>query len=225
MMRASGLAMLMLLLAAPMMQAGELVVRVGGEAGVRDGLAENRALKVETPGAVDGQEVRFPKLLPDTPYDISITLRGGKMLAGVDMGWHEETTDAPGPAEKTEPLTAADRKEIEAIVKDVPSFYDRADFLKLSGDGERAVGLVQLVRDRDFHAATKGEVIWRVELYYFAFQAGGWEKVQQANKVLRRARFRNMEEYEDEVGSITWSEALGGVRVGADETKQLEVTP
>src|SRR5690606_1326578 len=117
MMRASGVAMLMLLPAGSMMRAGEQVVRVGGDARVRDGLAEHRALKLETAGVVDGEEVRFPRLLPDTPYDISITLRGGQMRAGVDRGRHEETTAAPGQEEKPALLTETDRREIEAIVK------------------------------------------------------------------------------------------------------------
>jgi hypothetical protein len=144
------------------------------------------------------------------------------VLAGFDTGWYEEEAGgaARGPAE---PLTDDDRREISDIVSKVPSFYDRAELLQLAGDHDRAVGLVQLVRDRAFHASAQGEIIWRVEVYYFKFQAGGWEKVQQQNKVLRRERFRSREQYEDVVGKLRWNPLLGGVRVGKDETKRLRI--
>ena len=57
-----------------------------------------------------------------------------------------------------------------------------------------AVGLVELIRDRDFHAG-KGEVIWRAETWYFEFQNGGWAKVSQQNKLLDRQRFKSADDY------------------------------
>ena len=178
-----------------------------------------RAMQLETDGVVDGSKVRFDNLLPDTPYEIEIRLKSGAILAGVNMGWYEPVD--PGQGEQASPLTNDDREQIRAIVQDVPSFYDSAEILLLDGNHDRAVALVQLERRRGFHNAAAGEIIWRVELYYFEYQAGGWAKIQQANQVLRRKRFRNAEEYEDEVGPIRWVPALGGLRVGKDEVRQI----
>lgn len=195
-------------------------VKVDG-AEIRSALAEVRSMQLETRGQVDAQVVRFDNLLPDTPYDIEIRLRGGIVLAGVNMGWYEPVD--PAGADDAQPLSDDDRKQITAIVKDVPSFYDQSDILQLVGDSRRAVALVQLERRRDFHNAAGGEIIWRVELYYFQNQAGGWEKAQQVNQVLRRMRFRDKEAYEDEVTPIRWTPELGGVKVANGQTRQITV--
>jgi hypothetical protein len=203
--------------------AGEIVVEVGADE-VRSAIAENRGIKLEADGIPEGKAVRFRGLLPDTPYDIEVVLRNGTVIAGFSPGWYEEAPAGAG-REKAEPLTDDDRAEINDIVSKVPSFYDRSELLQLVGDHDRAVGLVQLIRDRAFHASGEGEVIWRVELYYFKFQAGGWEKVQQQNKVLRRERFRNREQYEDVVNNLRWTPLLGGVRVGKEGSKVIRLTP
>ena len=91
-------------------------------------------------------------------------------------------------------ITDDDRQQIQAIL-DVPSFYNKSEILALQGDHDRATGLVRLIRDKDFYAG-KGEIIWRVEVWYFKYQHGGWEKVAQQNKILRRERFKNRDDYE-----------------------------
>lgn len=178
-------------------------------------------MQLETRGQVEGRSVRFDDLLPDTPYDIEIRLRGGTVLAGVNMGWYEPTD--PSPDHDAQPLTEEDRRQIHAIVQQVPSFYDTAEILLLEGNRDRAVALVQLERHRAFHNAVQGEIIWRIELYYFQNQAGGWEKIQQVNQVLRRKRFRDREAYEDEVHSLRWIPQLGGIQVGKNEAKQITI--
>lgn len=188
---------------------------------IRSALAEVRSMQLESRGQVDAQIVRFDNLLPDTPYDIEVRLRGGIVLAGVNMGWYEPVD--PAGAGDAQPLSDDDRKQITAIVKDVPSFYDQVDILLLQGNAHRAVALVQLERRRGFHNAAAGEIIWRVELYYFQNQAGGWEKAPQVNQVLRRMRFRDEEAYEDEVTPLRWTPELGGVKVANGETKQITV--
>jgi hypothetical protein len=207
----------------PLARGGEIVIDVP-DGPVRSALAENRAMKLETDGIVDGRTVRFAGLLPDTPYDIEITLRDGTVLAGFDAAWYEESP-APETRDNPEPLSDDDRREIGQIVSRIPSFYDRCELLHLIGSHDRAVGLVQLVRDRAFHASAQGEIIWRVELYYFRFQAGGWEKVQQQNRVLRRDRFASHEQYEDVVGPLRWTPLLGGVRVGKDQSRTIALPP
>ncbi|MCC6240102.1 MAG: hypothetical protein IT448_07385 [Phycisphaerales bacterium] len=201
-------------------QAGQVVVRLeGGQ--VQQGIAQNRSLKIQSPGVVQESEVRFSDLLPDTPYDLDLTLVDGRVLAGVDMSWYESLDQPEKPAEA---LNDDDRAEIDAIVRDVPSFYDRSELLKLAGNHDRAVGLVQLVRDRAFHASKSDEVIWRVELYYFQYQAGGWEKVQQQNKVLRRERFATRQQYENVVDHLDWVEKLGGIICHDDKPVRIELS-
>ena len=47
--------------------------------------------------------------------------------------------------------------------------------------------LLELMRTRRFHASA-GAVVWRVELWYFQNQFGGWEKLPNQERVLRRER-------------------------------------
>jgi hypothetical protein len=128
-------------------------------------------------------------------------LKSGLKLIGVDMSWY--TPAKPDP----QPLSDDDRAQIKEILT-VPSFYDRTVLLKLAGDSQRAVGLMELIRDRDFHAG-KGEVIWRAELWYFEFENGGWAKVSQQNKVLDRQRFASADDYAAFVSNIRFVPKLG----------------
>ena len=114
-------------------------------------------------------------------------LKDGTILLGVDLRWYAAAEPDP------QPISDEDRSEIGELLT-VASFYDRAVLLHLAGDGQRAVGLMELIRDRDFHAG-KGEVIWRAEIWYFEFQNGGWAKVSQQNKLLDRQRFKSADDY------------------------------
>lgn len=139
-----------------------------------------------------------------------VQTKDGLRLVGVDMAWY-----APAPSSAAEPLSDDDRKQIQEICT-VPSFYDRCEILLLQGNADRAVGLTQLVRDRDFHAG-KGEVIWRAELWYFEFQNGGWAKVSQQNKVLDRQRFASREKLQEYLRPIRFVPKLAGVSAGRVE--------
>ena len=102
-------------------------------------------------------------------------------------------------------------------MRDVPGFYNKRDFLRLDGDHDRAVALLRLVRDNGFVNDKGGEVIWRIELWYFKNQAGGWEAVPQQNKVLRRERFPGAAARKAAEDPIRWTRELGGIRVGKQE--------
>lgn len=175
------------------------------------------ALKLETGGNVQGQEVLFTNLLPDTPYDLTIRLKDGTILQGVDMSWYnEEASKSPD-----KPLTEEDRKQIDSLAKDIKSFYDRTDYLHLIGDHDRAVALVQLVRDSDFHAG-KGNIIWRIEVWFLKNQYGGWEKTLQQNKVLRRERYDNLAAFKEATGKLRFVPEFGGIRLtGADQPRVI----
>jgi len=159
----------------------------------------------------DGQAVRAERA---EGKPLSATLKDGTRLIGVDMSWYAPVAEAKA---KPGELADDDRKAIQEICT-VPSFYDRCEILLLQGDADRAVGLMQLVRDRDFHAG-KGEVIWRAELWYFEFQNGGWAKVSQQNKVLDRQRFATREKYLDYVRPIRFVPKLGGIKASENDTR------
>ncbi len=204
-------------------QAGgiELTVRLPEKVEARSAVAMVRELKVKTPGVVKGRAVTFADLLPDVAYDLTLTLADGTTYCGADMAWYNEEPANP----EAGPLDEDDRKQIQDVIA-IPSFYDRSDVLRLCGSHERAVVLVQLIRTKPFvnpdGSAAPGQVVWRVELWYFRNQAGGWEKIRQAHKVLRREQFSRAEF--DKALKIKWMPELGGIRLGK-ETAQVTITP
>lgn len=214
-MRLLAIAASTVLLAIPPVSAGTLVVHSPPNTTVESATATT-PIKSELSGKPDGAKATFDNVPADAAVTVELKLTDKTLLQGVDLGWYN---DEPLPAD-VQPLNDDDRESIRAIVQDVPSFYNKSDILLLAGNHARAVGLVQLVRDTDFHAG-KGEVVWRVELYYFKFQYGGWEKVQQQNKVVRRERYKTMDAYKEATDKLKWVAELGGIKVGKTETKEV----
>ncbi len=139
------------------------------------------------------------KLAPDRRYDLEVSAADGRTFIGVDLGFEEdpllrlakrqagagtgdEDEDAPGP------LTEDDRGQIGRIVTEVETFENERRVVQLRGDHSRAAALVELRRTTAFHSSKPGEQIRRVEVWYFKFQHGGWEKVANAERVLSRVR-------------------------------------
>ena len=60
--------------------------------------------------------------------------------------------------------------------------------LYVQGHGDRATALVELLRTKEYHSAKPGELIWRVELWYFQYSHGSWERITETDRVLRRER-------------------------------------
>jgi hypothetical protein len=175
--------------------------------------------KAETSGKVKAAEVRFADLSSDTPYDVALMLSNGDVLRGVDMSWY-----SPEPEKAhAEEIADDDKEQINAILKQVLSFYNKNDLLLLRGNHDRAVALVQLVRDKAFHSDQGGEIIWHIELWYFKNQHGGWEKVQQANKILRRERFTSRDAFKQIIDHLRWIPELGGLKIPKDQT-ELTIT-
>jgi hypothetical protein len=180
--------------------------------------ASATAEKVESPGRIDGSTVSFD-VTAQTTYDVKLTLADGTILQGVDLEWY----DAEPPKKDADEIDDDDKQQITAILTQVTSFYNKNQLLQLHGDHDRAVGLVQLVRDKAFHSDADDEVIWHIELWYFKNQHGGWEKVQQENKILRRERFATHKEYQDVIDHLRWLPQLGGLTVAKGEN-ELSVT-
>jgi hypothetical protein len=175
------------------------------------------AVGTRTAGVVREQAISFSNLLPATPYDVQIALADGTELRPIDLSWYNEE---PAKADAG-PLDDTDRHDINMIVTDVPSFYNKGELLLLKGDHDRAVGLVQMVRDTPFYAS-KGDIVWRIELWYFKNQYGGWEIISQQNKIIRRERFKNASDYAAAL-KVKWVPELGGIRL-PDGAKQETLT-
>jgi hypothetical protein len=190
----------------------DLTLEVPATMQVKEALADNRDTTTQTTGTVQGQKIIFHNLTAGAAHDVRLTLADGTILQGVDLSWYNQE---PAKAD-AEPFNDEDREQIRAILQDVKGFTNRNDILKLTGDHNRAVLLAQLIRDRDFHADKGGEIIWRIELWYFKNNYGGWEKIGQVNKVLRRERYASAEEFKAATQNLRWTEQLGGIRPAKD---------
>jgi len=196
---------------APIADGQSLKLELPEGAKVNSAVAVASGVKVESPGTIAGATITFDKLLPETTYDVRLTMADGTTVQGVNLAWYDEEEAKPDPGE----LNDEDRDEILKI-SSIDPFYNKHDILAVNGTHERAAVLVQLVRDKDFYAGS-GQVIWRVEIYYFKNQHGGWEKIGQQNKIIRRERFKTHDAFASVTGKIKFVAALGGLKLGKDE--------
>jgi hypothetical protein len=206
---------------APLARAGDLVVHLPDTVAVKSAaiLSPPAQPGEDGPpitGKIQAHILTFHDLLPATPYDLLLTLKDGSILHGVNMAWYSRQPADPDAG----PLTDDDRTQINAIASDVKSFYNISRIVTLTGDHERAVALVERIRSNDFHSDKGGEVIWRVELWYFSNEFGGWSELTQSNKVLRRERFTNNDEYRSTAAPIKWVPLLGGIVLGKTEARR-----
>lgn len=192
-----------------------LTVRAPAGMRIAAATATSTEPKGSTSGSVGDQAVVFANLAANVVYNVRLELADGAIIQGVDLGWYNDEPARPYPGE----LNDDDRAAIKAIVDD-PSFYNKSDILALRGDHSRATALVQLVRDKDFYNG-KGEVVWRVELWYFEEEFGGWEKVGQQNRVLRRERFKTHDAFEAAVAKLKWAPELGGILMSHDDEQKI----
>lgn len=185
------------------------------------GTAVARSAQLEAPGRTDGQALVFAELVAGLSYDLRIGLADGTMLQGVDLGWYSNEP----PSADAGPITDDDRSQIDAILYAPQHFYNRTRLLALVGDHDRVTALVELVRDSAFHGDRGGEIIWRIEVWYFKNQAGGWEKLAQQNQVLRRERFRRKQDAAT-TQQIRWTPELGGIEPADDyQPRVIRLSP
>jgi hypothetical protein len=210
------LILLVILLLNPLLVIGaSITINLADGVRVKSATAIAAGKTSESSGRIDGSTVTFADVLPQTTYDVKLTLADGTILQGVDLNWYDMEPAKPDAGD----LDDDDKQQITAILTQVTSFYNKNEMLFLQGNHDRAVGLVQLVRDKAFHSDTGDEVIWHIELWYFKNQHGGWEKVQQENKILRRERFTTHEAYQDVIDHLRWMPELGGLTVVKDQSK------
>ena len=85
-------------------------------------------------------------------------------------------------------LRAAALMEKVASVLKVDRFMNNNRPLYMHGNREKAMVLVELIRDRAFYASKGGEGIWRMEIWPYTWQSGGWYKPRKGVRVLYRVR-------------------------------------
>ncbi|MGA2501194.1 MAG: hypothetical protein ABSH20_25935 [Tepidisphaeraceae bacterium] len=199
-----------------------LEVKLPAGTKIKSGVATCPDLKLETQGVAGSGTIKFENLLPSTKYDVIITLEDGTILRGVDMGWYL-TEKKPKQAE---PLDDEDKTALRELFDGIQAFENKRNMLLFNGNQDRATVLAELIRDNGFYANKGTEVIWRIELWYFKNQHGGWEKVQQQNQVLYRERFKTRQEYDNTVKKYRYLPELGGLKFAKDEAlRTIEVDP
>ncbi len=154
--------------------------------------------KEHAPAVFDKRTGRFvfASLPGAAAYDICIETRDGRRIEGIDLRFVDQRLlelaetrrkqlRMPPPPRHT--FTREDAEAVAAFVTRQEDFMDWGRALYVRGHGRHATALVELMRTRAFHAGA-GQVIWRVELWYFEYQGGGWERLNNQERVLRRER-------------------------------------
>ncbi|MDY7009895.1 MAG: hypothetical protein SVV80_03995 [Planctomycetota bacterium] len=142
-------------------------------------------------------EFRFKNLPGDATYDISVVASDGRRIEGIDLSWHEarmlrlaaiRRKQLELPPEQKREFTVGDADALLKYVKDLKDFCDVRRALYIKASGLRATMLVEVMRTGEFHARRGDEIIWRMELWYFRYRYGGWERVSNVERVLERRR-------------------------------------
>lgn len=142
-------------------------------------------------------EFVFEALPGDARYDLCLTLADGRRIEGIDLDWVEarllrlaelRRQDLGLPPQVERAFTREDAAALLKYVADLKDFTDARRVLFLHGYGARATMLVEVMRTADFYAEREDEVIWRVELWYFTYEAGGWQRQANTERVLERMR-------------------------------------
>ena len=141
---------------------------------------------------------RFRALPGDASYDLCFQMTDGRRIEGIDLSWFEarfhrlaairrKQLEIPEPAPHA--FTTADADELIGLLVTRPDFSDINRPLYIRGHGGKAVMLVERIRSERFHAADPGETIWRTDLMYFTYDAGGWQILANTRRLVERRRF------------------------------------
>ena len=139
----------------------------------------------------------FKGLPGDEHYDLCIKTADGAQFEGIDLSWHEDRMlrlaairrqQLGLPPERQRAFIQKDVDAILGYVAKLKDFSDTRRVMYLRGDGLRATMLLELMRTSDFYDRKGDQVVWRVELWYFEYRHGGWERTANVEHVLRRER-------------------------------------
>ena len=141
----------------------------------------------------------FKNLPGDATYDVCVKTSDGRTLEGIDLDFIdqrllrlavERRKQLKLLPERTHKFSQDDVKELVEYVEGLKDFMDDRRVLYVRGHGRRATLLLELLRTRDFYAKAGSEIIWRIELWYFKYQYGGWDQVQDTARVIQRRRIQ-----------------------------------
>jgi hypothetical protein len=154
-------------------------------------------------------------LLTNRAYDLIVWTRGNGANEGQEIRWEGINMDYHRDIRPSTAATPDDRKAIEAAITEPAQFYDKVHVLAIAADHQHATAAVELIRTRDFHSDKGGEVIYRVETWYYENLYGGWAKDRNTEKVVARVRGNPA------TLPQTWQflPALGGRSPGPDSLK------
>jgi phage shock protein E len=141
----------------------------------------------------------FSNLPGDATYDLCLRLGDRREIEGVDLSFldarllrlaRERRKQLALPPERAHKFSQADADQLLAYARDMKDFMEDRRVLYIKGHGRRATMLIEQLRLRKFVAASgaarPGKIIWRVELWYFLEQRGGWERIANQERMLRR---------------------------------------
>ena len=172
----------------------------------------------KTTGTMSGGSFTFD-LKAGRHYDIALGRVGGGVLKLIDLSWYNDQPPTAAP----EAMGDDDRQAIKQIVTDIKQFTNHNQIVALVGDSQRAAALMDLRRDSDFHSRQGGEIIRRIEVWYFENQAGGWAKVQQEDRLIDRQRFASADEFEKAYASETWQAVASGLSIEHGKASTVKV--
>ncbi len=180
-------------------KSGDLAGRIANPAKVADLSLVSRATRqTYAPKTWDRATGRFTfaSLPGDARYDLVIKTTDGRQIEGIDLDYCDlrmvrmaaaRRKELGLPPERTQKFSADDAKAITEWISKLQDFMEIRRPLYIHGDGRRCTVLLELMRTRE-HYSGGGQFVWRVELWYFQNEYGGWEKVPNQERVLRRQR-------------------------------------
>jgi hypothetical protein len=201
-------------------RAGSITITLPADLSVDKAVATTeKEPKTDITGVIKDRQITFADPAPGLAYEVKLTLKDGTVLQGVDMGWYSRVADKPN----AEPISDDDKQQMTAVFTAGAQFFNVQECTLLQGNHNRAVMLVTEERTSKFHSDTGDEIIWRPEIWYFQNNHGGWEKVLQTDRVLRRERFTTEKEFHAVVDKLKWVPELGGLK-STPKTPDVAVT-
>jgi len=159
-------------------------------------------------------------------WDLVIRTPWGR-LEGVDMAPKVTDYDALIPPEyRTADLgaTAAglmtddDKKAVRRIIYDVKRYENKIRDMYLVGSADKAVALMDILMDADFHGRKGDEVTWRVEQWYYEKNYDAWTTFR--TRVLYRFRVSGAVRA---AWGWQFEPALGGFNISEDRRDPVAV--
>lgn len=102
----------------------------------------------------------------------------------------------------------------------VHRFMDKLRPIWIHGTRQRAVVLMELIRDRAFYASKGAEAIWRIESWPFVWMRDVWHKPRKGLRVWQRQRLRG--DAWSRLGYV-FDPRLGGIEVKAGQDTKFDV--